>query len=244
MENWFRFSVDDLEKAITPRTRYILICTPNNPSGAVVTREDLEVIADIAFKHDIWVISDETYEKFLYDCEHVSIASLPGMFERTVTIGAASKTWSMTGWRVGWAICPEVMKPYFNKCHQNMTTCATSFAQAGVLEAFNHADSNIRDMVSEYKRRRDMIVKKLSEIDGFEVFMPSGAFYIFPRITKLGMDGMSFCSWLLENSGVASVPGELFGMPGHIRFAYCRSYDYILDGINSIKDAVKKYKFC
>lgn len=240
MENGFRLRVEDLKAAITPRSRALLINTPNNPSGAVLTRQDLEKIAQLAIENDIWVISDECYEKFLYEGEHISIASLPGMAERTVTISAASKTWSMTGWRVGWIICPPKMKPYVNKCHQNLTTCATAFAQAGVIEALKHADNDVIKMIAEYKRRRDMVMKWLDRIDLFEHAVPAGAFYAFPKISSLGMDGFKFCSWLLEEAGVSTVPGEVFGCPGHIRIAYCRSYDYIEEGMKRIKEAVEK----
>ena len=239
MEDGFRLHVEDLKKARTSKTKAILLNSPNNPSGAVLTRENLEEIAAFAIDNDLWVISDECYEKFLYDGEHVSIASLPGMAERTVTVSAASKTWSMTGWRIGWIVAPEAMRPYANKCHQNLTTCANSFAQAGVVEAFAHADDDVKAMVKEYRRRRDMVVSWLNKIDGFEAISPAGAFYAFPRISLLGMDGFKFCSWLLEEAGVSTVPGEVFGMPGHIRLAYCRSYDYIEEGLKRIKEAVE-----
>lgn len=239
MEDGFRLHVDVLERARTNKTKAIVINSPNNPSGAVLTRENLEEIAAFAIENDLWVISDECYEKFLYDGEHVSIASLPGMAERTVTVSAASKTWSMTGWRIGWIVAPEAMRPYANKCHQNLTTCANSFAQAGVVEAFAHADDDVKAMVKEYRRRRDMVVSWLNKINGFEAISPAGAFYAFPRISSLGMDGFKFCSWLLEEAGVSTVPGEVFGMPGHIRLAYCRSYDYIEEGLKRIKEAVE-----
>ena len=239
MEDGFRLHVEDLKRARTSKTKAILLNSPNNPSGAVLTCENLEEIAAFAIENDLWVISDECYEKFLYDGEHVSIASLPGMAERTVTVSAASKTWSMTGWRIGWIVAPEAMRPYANKCHQNLTTCANSFAQAGVVEAFAHADDDVKAMVKEYRRRRDMVVSWLNKIDGFEAISPAGAFYAFPRISSLGMDGFKFCSWLLEEAGVSTVPGEVFGMPGHIRLAYCRSYDYIEEGLKRIKEAVE-----
>jgi len=132
------------------------------------------------------------------------------------------------------------MRPFANKCHQNLTTCATSFAQAGVTEAFKHADEDVKTMVLEYKRRRDMVMKWLSRTKGFEHVIPSGAFYAFPKISSLGMDGFKFCSWLLEEAGVSTVPGEVFGSPGHIRIAYCRSYEYIEEGMKRIKEAVEK----
>lgn len=239
MGNGFRIRVEDIARAVTPRTKVLLINTPNNPSGAVLTRKDLEDIAKLAQEKDIWVISDECYEKFLYEGEHISIASLPGMAERTVTVSAASKTWSMTGWRIGWIIAPAAMRRYVNKCHQNLTTCATSFAQAGVIEAFNSAAGDVRKMISEYSRRRDMVMSWLDKIERFDHAVPSGAFYAFPSIKKLNMDGFKFCSWLLENAGVSTVPGEIFGYPGNIRLAYCRSYDYIEEGMKRIRDAVR-----
>lgn len=240
IENEFRLKVSDLKNSISNKSKVLLLNTPNNPSGAVLTKQDLEEISSLAIEHNLWVISDECYEKFLYEGDHISIASLPGMAERTVTISAASKTWSMTGWRVGWIVCPEQMRPFVNKCHQNLTTCATSFAQAGVTEAFKHADEDVKKMVLEYKRRRDMVMKWLSRIKGFEHVIPSGAFYAFPKISSLGMDGFKFCSWLLEEAGVSTVPGEVFGSPGHIRIAYCRSYEYIEEGMKRIKEAVAK----
>ncbi|WP_281678778.1 pyridoxal phosphate-dependent aminotransferase [Synergistes jonesii] len=239
MDNSFRVHVDDIAAAITPKTSAVLLNSPNNPSGAVLTKEDLEEIAAVAVERDIWVISDECYEKFVYDGGHVSIASLPGMAERTVTISAASKTWSMTGWRIGWVVAPEEMRPYVNKCHQNLTTCANSFAQAGVVEAFAGADADVEAMIAEYRRRRDMVVRWLNDIKGFEAATPAGAFYAFPKIAALGMDGFKFCSWLLEEAGVSTVPGEVFGMPGHIRIAYCRAYDYVEEGLARIKKAVE-----
>lgn len=240
MENGFRLQADDLERVITPKTKVLLINSPNNPSGAVLKREDLQEIANIVKKHDIWVISDECYEKFIFEGEHTSIASLPGMADRTVTISAASKTWSMTGWRVGWIVCPSIMRPYLNKCHQNLTTCATSFAQAGVLEAIKHGDNEVNIMVTEYKHRRDLIMKWLSMIDSFEYVVPTGAFYAFPKITSLGMSGFEFCSWLLEDAGVSTVPGEVFGCPGHVRIAFCQSYGYLEEGMRKIKNAIDK----
>lgn len=238
MERGFALSVDDIAEAITPRTKAILINTPNNPSGAVLTRGNLEEIAALAISKDLLVISDECYEKFLYEGEHVSIGSFKGMEERTVTVSAASKTWSMTGWRIGWAVSPEEMTPYLNKCHQNLTTCANSFAQAGVTAAFAHADGDVKKMIAEYGRRRDMVAQWIGRIEGFEAIKPSGAFYAFPRISSLNMDGFKFCSWLLENAGVSVVPGEVFGAAGHIRIAYCREYDYIEEGMRRIKEAV------
>jgi len=242
LENEFRLRVEDLEAALTPRTRVILLNTPNNPSGAVLTRRDLEQVGALARERNVWVVSDECYEKFLYEGEHVSIASLPGMAERTVTIGAASKTWSMTGWRIGWALMPPEMKRYATKCHQNLSTCGNAFAQAGVTEAFRSAEENVRKMIAEYRRRRDLVMSYLNRMEGIEAVQPHGAFYVFPRVEALGLEPMEFCSYLLEEAGVSTVPGDVFHARGFIRMAYCRSYDYLEEGLERMERAVAKLR--
>lgn len=240
MENEFRLRVEDVRAVINEKSRILLINSPNNPTGAVLTRKDLEEIARLAVEEDLLVLSDECYEKFLYEGEHVSIATLPGMAERTVTIGTASKTWSMTGWRIGWAIVPPEMKQYASKCHQNLTTCATSFAQAGVAKAFDEADADVEVMISEYRRRRDLVMNYLDRMEGIEAVTPHGTFYAFPSIRKLGMAPLEFCSYLLEEAGVSTVPGDLFLSDGFIRIAYCRSYPEIEEGMKRIEAAVAK----
>jgi aspartate aminotransferase/aminotransferase len=234
----FRLRAEDLEKVLTPRTKLLLINTPNNPTGAVLSLRDLEDISSLAQERNFWVVSDECYEKFLYEGEHVSIASLPGMADRSVTIGAASKTWSMTGWRVGWLISPSEMKPYAAKCHQNLTTCGNSFAQAGVARAFREAGSNVASMVAEYKRRREMVCMYLDLLGEVETVRPKGAFYVFPSIGQLGMSSREFCKYLLEEWGVSSVPGDAFGAEGFIRLAYCRSYEDVEEGMTRFCKAV------
>lgn len=240
MENEFRLQVQDIRDAITDKTRILLINSPNNPTGAVLSREDLEEIAQLAREKDLLVISDECYEKFLYEGEHISIATLPGMAERTVTIGTASKTWSMTGWRIGWAIVPPEMKRYASKCHQNLTTCVTSFAQAGVARAIDEADADVEAMIREYRRRRDLVMSYLGRMEGIEAVTPHGAFYVFPCIRKLGMSSFEFCSYLLEEAGVSTVPGDSFLAEGFFRIAYCRSYAEVEEGMKRMEKAVAK----
>lgn len=244
-ENGFRLDPKDIEAAVTKKTRLLLINTPNNPTGAALSRDELSDIASIALKHDIIVVSDECYEKFMYDRSSVSIASLPGMRERTITISSASKTFSMTGWRVGWIFAPAPAKPYLAKAHQNLTSCATSFAQSGVAEAFRSASDDVKRMIDGYRARRDAIVGRLANIDGFEVNRPEGAFYVFPRVERLtlrfGMSAPELSSWLLDEAGVATVPGEAFHAQGNfLRMAYCRSLDEIHEGLDKIEAAVKK----
>ncbi|MDR9768819.1 pyridoxal phosphate-dependent aminotransferase [Acetomicrobium sp.] len=237
MENGFRLQVKDLEKAVTDKTKLIVLNSPNNPTGAVLSREDLSAIAKLAREKDLWVLSDECYEKFLYEGEHLSIFSLPGMSERSIIASSASKTWSMTGWRVGWLVMPQEMTPYAVKCHQNITSCATSFAQTGVAFALRHADDYVADMVAEYRRRRDMVINYLKDIPGIDFVVPQGAFYVFPSIEKLGISALDFCMYLLKEKGVSVVPGDAFGTPGFVRIAYCRSYDEIEEGMKRIREA-------
>jgi aspartate aminotransferase/aminotransferase len=208
-------------------------------------KSELADIASLAQKHDILVISDECYEKFLYEGEHLSIASLPDMRERTIIISSASKTFSMTGWRVGWLITPPDVKPYMAKCHQISASCATSFAQAGVTAALYNAGEDVKRMITGYKERRDAIIRRLRDIEGFEVNMPGGAFYAFPRVSKLisrfGMNTTEFAAWLLEEAGVATVPGEAFHAQGDfLRMAYCRPLEEIHEAMDRIEAAMKK----
>ncbi|MDR1378562.1 MAG: pyridoxal phosphate-dependent aminotransferase [Synergistaceae bacterium] len=245
-ENGFRLEPADLEAAITPKTRMLLINSPNNPSGAVMTRSELSDISALARKYDILVVSDECYEKFLYEGEHVSIASLPNMRERTIMINSASKTFSMTGWRVGWLILPPEVKPYAAKSHQNFTSCATSFAQIGVAEALYNAGEDVKRMIEGYKERRDTIVARLRNIDGFEIQAPAGAFYVLPRVSeltsRLGLDTTKFAAWLLDKAGVAAVPGDVFHAQGNfLRMAYCRPLEEIHEAMDKIEAVVKKH---
>ncbi len=240
MEKGFRLQVEDLREAVTDRTRLILLNSPNNPSGAVLAEEDLAAIAELACEKDLWVLSDECYEKFLYDGVHRTIAALPGMAERTVIASSASKTWSMTGWRVGWLVMPKEMTPYAVKCHQNVTSCAASFAQAGVALALREADDDVASMIAEYRRRRDLVVSCLKETPGIESVVPEGAFYAFPNIERLGMPALDFCMHLLREKGVSVVPGDVFGSPGFVRIAYCRSCGEIEEGMRRIQEAVRE----
>ncbi|MDR3321712.1 MAG: pyridoxal phosphate-dependent aminotransferase [Synergistaceae bacterium] len=236
IEKGFRPQPEDIEAAVTPRTRMLMLNSPNNPTGATSTREELEGIAAVAKKHDLLVLSDECYEKFAYDADtpHISITSLPGMRERTFTLSAASKTFSMTGWRVGWLIIPPKTKMYIMKSHQGLATCANSFAQAGVAEALRSCGADVDRMIDEYKKRRDMMVGALSRIDGMDVPVPNGAFYVFPSIKALGIPSFDFCSRLLEEYGVSTVPGQPFGVEdGYLRITYCRPE-------NEIKEAMSR----
>jgi aspartate aminotransferase/aminotransferase len=245
IENGFRPQPQDIEEAVTPQTRIILLNSPNNPTGAVLTRKELLGIADVARKHDLLVISDECYEKFIYDSDtpHISMASLPGMRERVFTLSAVSKTFSMTGWRIGWLLHPAEVKPYLMKCHQGLTTCANSFAQAGAAEALRSCASDVEHMIEEYKRRRDLMVSMLSAIDGIDVPVPGGAFYVFPSIKRLGIGSIDFCRRLLDEEGVSTVPGQPFGVEdGYLRITYCRPEGEIREAISRMADFAKRLR--
>jgi aspartate aminotransferase/aminotransferase len=245
IENGFRPDPADMERAVTSKTKIIMINSPNNPTGATSTRAELEAIAEIAKSRDIAVLSDECYEKFSYDesTPHISIASLPGMKERTFTVSAASKTFSMTGWRVGWLVIPPGTKKFIMKSHQGMVTCSNSFAQAGVAEALRSAWPEVEKMITEYKARRDLMVGMLSEISGINVPMPRGAFYAFPDISGLGLPSVEFCARLLSETGVATVPGQPFGAPdGYMRLTYCRPRNEIKEALEKMGDFVSKLR--
>ena len=239
-ENGFQLDPADLEKAVTPNTRMLLLNSPNNPTGAVLRRDVLERIAEIAVRNDLIVVSDECYERFFYEGEHVSIGSLPGMAERTLTISSSSKTYSMTGWRVGYMAMPEWVTPHANRTHLYLNTSPTTFAQYGYTAALRHAEPEVVGMVREYRERRDLVLGCLREMKGLEVIAPEGAFYVFPRIEKTGRTDVEFCSHVLEEAGVAIVPGEAFEAPGFVRIAYCKSQDYLQKAMDGMKKAVEK----
>lgn len=241
-ENQFELKVEDLEEAVTEKTKAVLINTPHNPTGAVIGEEELKKIAEFAIKYDLLVVSDETYDQFLFEGKHVSLYTLPGMKERTVVVNSTSKTFSMTGWRVGYIIAQKELATYLNKVHQNMSTCATSFVQVGAAKAFLEGDSFTSAMVEEFRERRDLLVEGLLKIDGIEVVVPKGAFYILPRINKLGVSSREFCNQLLRQAGVATVPGDAFGSAGDgfIRMAYACSREDIILATERMKKFVEE----
>ena len=241
-ENAFVLDVNDISDKITNKTKAILINTPNNPTGAIIELEDLEKIAKLSIEKDLLVISDETYDQFLFEGKHVSISTLDGMKERTIVINSTSKTFSMTGWRIGYAIGPAHLIQYLNKVHQNMSTCASSFAQVGAAYAFKHEKSFTGNMVEEFHKRRDIVIDGLSKIDKIQFVVPKGAFYIFPRIKDLNMSSLEFCNRLLDETGIAVVPGNAFGDSGEgfIRIAYAQSQEQLKEAMIILKDFVEK----
>ncbi|MCR3955840.1 MAG: pyridoxal phosphate-dependent aminotransferase [Gudongella sp.] len=242
MENNFSLKAADIADKITEKTKVILINTPHNPTGAIMEEDDIRDISKLAVEKDLLVISDETYDQFLFRGKHVSIASMPGMRERTIVVNSASKTFSMTGWRIGYLMGPAWMLKYLNKVHQNFSTCATSFAQVGAAEAYNNGDQFTVDMLKEFERRGKLVYESLKDVKGLKLLEPKGAFYVFINIEELGMDEGDFCDYILEEAGVAIVPGGSFGKygKGFVRLCYACSYEQIEDAMGRIKKAVEK----
>lgn len=243
-ENDFQIDFDELGGLVTEKTKAIVIINPSNPIGSMFTLETLEKLADFAKKKDILVISDEIYEKIIYgNKEHVSIASLDGMKERTITINGFSKTYSMTGFRLAYIAAPEEFIRVLNIIHQHNTSCATSFVQHGGITALKEGNEGAEEMVKEYKRRRDYIVDKVNSIEGLSLNAPDGAFYAFINIKGLGVSSEEFCNYLLDEECVAIVPGTVFGSAGEgfVRFSYASSYEDIVEGLNRMEKACKHF---
>jgi len=239
----FRFAIEDLARLITPRTRMLIINTPQNPTGGILTKDDLRGIAELAVKHDLLVFSDEIYNRILYDgFEHTSISSFPGMRERTIILDGFSKTYAMTGWRLGWGIMPEALVPYVAQLQINCTSCTSSFTQMAGIEALTGPQEEVNAMVAEFKRRRDVIVDGLNGIPGFRCHKPLGAFYVFPNITGTGRKSQELAEYLLNEAGVACLSGTAFGAhgEGYLRFSYANSIDNIRTALESIRKAVTK----
>ena len=243
-ENDFQIDFDELEGLVTEKTKAIAIINPSNPIGSMFTLETLEKLANFAKKKDILVISDEIYEKIIYgNKKHISIASLDGMKERTITINGFSKTYSMTGFRLAYIAAPEEFIRVLNIIHQHNTSCATSFVQHGGITALKEGGDASEEMVKEYKRRRDYIVEKVNSIEGLSLNAPDGAFYAFINIKGLGVSSEEFCNYLLDEECVAIVPGTVFGSAGEgfVRFSYASSYEDIVEGLNRMEKACKHF---
>lgn len=238
----FKLKEESVKKAITPKTKMILLNYPSNPTGAVMQKDDLKPIADLAADHRLWVLSDEIYDCLVYEGKHASVMSLPGMAERTVYVNGFSKAYAMTGWRLGYAVAPVEIIAEMDKILQASTSCVAGFVQAAGVAALNGPQDCIEKMRKEYHKRRDVIVDGLNSIDGFECAKPEGAFYVFPSIKKLGVPSLEFCERLLRDVGVAAVPGSGFGPygEGHVRFSYATSMENIGEGIERVKKVAEK----
>ena len=242
-ENEFRLQAADLEAKITPRTRALILCYPNNPTGAVMDRESLAAVAGVAAKHDLIVVADEVYAHLTYSGQHTCFAGLPGMRERTILLNGFSKAYAMTGWRLGYAAGPEEIIAGMNKVHQYTMLCAPITAQKAAIEALRNGDAERQHMVAEYNRRRRVFVKGLNDI-GLRCFEPQGAFYAFPSVAASGLDGTTFAEELLKEEKVAVVPGEAFGPSGkyHIRCSYASSMENLKEALVRMERFLKKRK--
>lgn len=241
-ENDYQIDLEEIRSKITDKTKAMVIISPNNPTGGVLSRETLEELAKIAVEHDITVISDEVYERLLYDGEkHVSIGSLPGMKERTVTLNGFSKAYSMTGWRLGYAAAPESLIAVLNKIHQHNTTCATAFVQKAGVAALRNENDEVNEMVREYQKRRDYAVNAINQIKGISCRCPKGAFYIFINIKKLNKPCAEVAEYLLQEAKIALVPGDVFGTEGegYLRMSFANSYENIVEGCERMKKAIE-----
>ena len=244
-ENNYQIDMEELASKITDRTKMIVIVNPSNPTGGVLSRETLEKLSQLAIKNDLLVVADEIYSQLVYDdTKHVSIASLPGMKERTITLGGFSKAYSMTGWRLGYMCAPRGIIAACVRVHQYTITCASSFVQEAAVTALRDCADDVEAMRQEYQRRKDYAVKALNEIDGISCNDPQGAFYIFVNVKSLGMSSMEVAEYFLEEAKVAMVPGSAFGSEGegYLRLSYACSYEDLQAAIRRIKDAVEKLK--
>ena len=243
VENQFRVKAADIEERVTSRTKAILLGYPNNPTGAVMERADLEEIADVARRHDLLVISDEIYDQLVYGIKHTCFASLPGMKERTIFLGGFSKAYAMTGWRIGYAAAPAEIIEAMTKIHQYTIMCVPIMAQMAAIEALKSGEAAVREMVADYDRRRRVMVKGLNAI-GLSCFEPKGAFYAFPSVKVTGLSSQDFAERLLLEERVAVIPGSAFGDSGegYVRCCYATALDDIREALRRMRRFVQRHR--
>lgn len=241
-KNDFRFDVDELASLVTPKTKMLIINSPQNPTGGVLELSDLERIAQIAIDSDLWVMSDEPYERVLYEGTHHSIAALPDMQDRTILLDCFSKMFAMTGWRLGWGATNPELAAQLAKLQTNCTSCVSAFTQRAGIVALKGPFEESDKMVAEFKRRRDVIVDGLNAIEGITCLRPKGAFYVFPNITGTGYTSKELQDGLLEEAGVACLAGTSFGEygEGYLRFSYANSVENIEKALGRIADWLAK----
>ncbi len=246
-ENGYQIDLDEIREKITDRTKVLVMVTPNNPTGSILSRKTLEGLAEIAKEKDILVFADEVYERLLYNgAVHTSIASLPGMAERTFTFNGFSKTYSMTGWRLGYVCAPPEYIKEINKVHQNAVTCAPSFVQKAGIVAIRDEKDEVLEMVKEYERRRDYAVAAINGTKGLSCLTPDGAFYIFINCrevcAKSGLTSQQLAERFLEDAGICMVAGSVFGTSGegYMRMSFANSYENVVEGCRIMKEYVEK----
>jgi aspartate aminotransferase len=242
MENEFRVDVEELARLITPRTRMLILNSPANPTGGVLTREDLEAIAELCLKHDLVVLSDEIYSRILYEGEHISIASFPGMLERTIILDGFSKTYAMTGWRLGYGVMPEPLAEAVTRLMINSNSCTAAFTQIAGIAALTGPQDDVDRMVAAFRERREVMVEGLNRLPGFRCLKPKGAFYAFPNIEGTGMSSRELAHYLLEEAGVAVLSGTAFGEygEGFLRLSFANSIENIQKALERIEKALQR----
>jgi aspartate/methionine/tyrosine aminotransferase len=236
----FSFDPDEFRSLITPQTKLIILNSPGNPCGGVLSRADLEVVAAEAQKHDCYVLSDEIHSRILYEGEHVSIASLPGMQERTIILDGFSTTYAMTGWRLGYGVMRRDLAAWISRLMINSSSCVPAFTQMAGLAALKGDQSEVRKMVEEFRLRRDTIVRGLNDIPGIHCCMPRGAFYVFPNISELGVTSRELADKLLYEGSVTTLAGTAFGKygEGFLRLSYATSLETIRHGLLRIRETI------
>jgi len=242
-ENEFVPSIGDFSALMTPKTKMIVLTSPNNPTGAVASPDALDALSKLAIEKDLFVISDEIYESMVYDgSRHTSIASLPGMKDRTIIVNGFSKKYSMTGWRLGWIASSKALVSAMIRIHQYTTVCVTTFAQYGAVEALTGPQEEINRMIAEFDRRRKLVYEELSKMPGIRTIKPKGAFYVFPNITGTGKNSEQITQYLLEEAKIAAVPGSVFGNygEGFIRISYANSYENLQTAMANMKTALER----
>jgi len=242
-ENGFKPSMEEVRSLITEKSRVIVVNSPNNPCGSVLSYEEASELSKIAIEHDLIVVSDEVYEKIIYDdAQHYCLATFPGMRERTIVVNSFSKTYAMTGYRVGYAFGPEDLIQSMKLVHQYIVACVNGPAQYAALAALEGSQDPVKEMVKEFDRRRRFLYSRLNEIEGFRFRLPKGAFYAFPSIHAFNMPNEDFSDYLLSKARVATVPGSAFGEygEGYIRLSYAASYETLEEALERIEKAVKE----
>jgi aspartate aminotransferase len=237
----FRFDPDEFRSLVSERTRLIILNSPQNPTGGVLTQQDLDVIAEVAEQYDIMILSDEVYGKILYEGQHVSPLSLPGMPARTVLLDGFSKTYAMTGWRLGYGVMPVELAEHIAKLMVNSNSCTAAFTQMAGIAALEGPQDETAKMVAAFRQRRDVIVEGLNQIPGFRCLYPAGAFYVFPNVAATGVSSKVLADYLLKEAGVAALDGACFGEYGqdYLRFSYANSVENIRRALSRIEQAVK-----
>lgn len=243
-ERGFRVDPDELRRLVNPKTKLIVLNSPHNPCGSVLTRNDIEAMAEIVDRSSAMVLADEIYWQIMYDSTHVSLASIPGMKERTIILDGFSKAYAMTGWRLGFGVMRKDLGAKIARLMVNSNSCAAAFTQIAGIAALRGPQEPVKRMVAEFRRRRDVIVQGLKGVEGVTCAVPSGAFYAFPNVTKIDPDSKRLADFLLTDGGLACLSGTAFGEHGrgYLRFSYANSVEKIEEGLRRMREALKRYR--